>query len=229
MKVSNFGLDILPGKYKYIDEYFSKLVKKFSPQKESPYTVEFVDDELEMADAIVFNPIKKLDLILIDLEKLEKRLSRSDNEKERNCLLKAQGFLEKESLLCNNHFTEEEKAILRNLGLVTLKPCIEKDKIDDINSLIKEVIDKTGVLLFFTAGKKEVHAWDIYKGDDIVKAAGRIHSDFARGFIKAEVISCKDLDKFYNLAEAKAKGLVKLVDRDYIVEENDIIEIKFNV
>ena len=67
------------------------------------------------------------------------------------------------------------------------------------------------------------------KGEIVLEAAGKIHSDLKRGFIKAEVVNCKDLDNFFNMAEAKAKGLVKLVDRDYVMRENDIIEIRFNV
>jgi len=62
-----------------------------------------------------------------------------------------------------------------------------------------------------------------------LEAAGKIHSDLKRGFIKAEVVNCRDLDNFFNWAEAKSKGFVKIVGKDYIMQENDIIEIRFNV
>ena len=67
------------------------------------------------------------------------------------------------------------------------------------------------------------------KDSDIVTCAGKIHSDLARGFIKAEIVSYDDLMSVYNWQEARTKGLVKLVDRDYNIREGDVIEIRFNV
>ena len=229
MKIFNLGLSIEPGKYKYKCQEFTKLVDKFSPQKVSPYGVEFVDADIETADAVVFDINKKLDLIVIDLEKIEKRLSKTEDEKERDSLAKAQKVLEQENLLCDFEISEEQKEVLKLLQLVTFKPAIGKEQVEDVNGLVKEVIEKSDILLFFTAGKKEVHAWSVKKGEIVLEAAGKIHSDLKRGFIKAEVVNCKDLDNFFNMAEAKAKGLVKLVDRDYVMRENDIIEIRFNV
>ena len=132
-------------------------------------------------------------------------------------------------MLCDFEISEEQKEVLKLLQLVTFKPAIGKEQVEDVNGLVKEVIEKSDILLFFTAGKKEVHAWSVKKGEIVLEAAGKIHSDLKRGFIKAEVVNCKDLDNFFNMAEAKAKGLVKLVDRDYVMRENDIIEIRFNV
>lgn len=229
MKIFNFGLDIEPGKYKYKCPCFDKLTGKFSPQKASPYPVEFIDSDIEGADGIVFNTAKKLDLVLIDLEKIEKRLSRTEDGKEKAFLSQAQEILEKEILLCDSEFSEEEENILKALRAVTYKPLVGKERVENINELIKEVFDKAGMLLFFTAGKKEVHAWSVKKGDSALEAAGKIHSDLKRGFIKAEITNCRDLDNFFNIAEAKARGFVKVVDRDYVVQENDIIEIRFSV
>ncbi len=74
-----------------------------------------------------------------------------------------------------------------------------------------------------------MHAWPIKEGSDIVTCAGKIHSDLARGFIKADIVSYPDLMKVFNWQEARAQGLVRLVDRDYIIREGDVIEIRFNV
>ncbi len=229
MKIFNFGLDIEPGKYKYKSNEFEKLVEKFSPQKVSPYSVEFVDIEAETADAIVFDINKKIDLILIDLEKIEKRLLRSEDEGEKELLARSQKALEEEKLLCDIEFSAQEAQTLTMLQLVTYKPCLGEEKCDKVNELIEKVIDSAGILLFFTAGKKEVRAWSIKKGESVLEAAGKIHSDLKRGFIKADIVKACDLDSFFNMAEARAKGFVKIVDRDYIVQEGDVIEIRFSV
>jgi len=229
MKIFNLGLEIEPGKHKYKLEWLDKLVEKFSPQKVSPYSVEFIDSEPENADAVVFDLSKKLDLILIDLERIEKRLLRVEDEGEKALLTKAQKFLEEEKLLCDVEFAPSQVETLKLSQLITSKLSLGVDKVSDIDELIREIIDKAGMLLFFTISKKEVHVWSIEKGENILEAAGKIHSDLKRGFIKAEVTNCKDLDSFFNMAEARSRGFVKIVDRDYIVGEGDIIEIRFNV
>ena len=85
------------------------------------------------------------------------------------------------------------------------------------------------IVFFYTAGKKEVHAWPVPEGADIVSCAGKIHSDLARGFIKADIVSYQDLIGVHNLQEARSKGLVKLVDRDYAIRPGDVVEIRFNI
>ena len=230
MKIINFGLNIETGKIKYIDENFKKLVKKFEPLKESPFIVEFCDpSQVERAEGVVFDKEKILDLIVMDLEKIENRLPRVEEEAEKVLLIKCQKILEEEKLLCDNEFNEAEETILRTLQLVTHKACVGAISADDINALIAAVVEKAGVVIFFTAGKKEVHTWSVDRGEPILEAAGKIHSDLKRGFIKGEVVNCKDLDSFYNMAEAKSRGFMQLVDRGYLMQTNDVIEIRFNV
>ena len=229
MRIFNFGLDIEPGKYKYKSGEFERLVEKFSPQKVSPYPIEFIDAEAEIADAIVFDVNKKVDLVLIDLEKIEKRLLKSEDEGEKNLLVRAQKILEEEKLLCDSEFSTQEAQTFSTLQLITGKPCLGVDKVDKVNELIEKIIEKAGIFLFFTAGKKEVHTWSVKKGESVLEAAGKIHSDLKRGFIKADIVKACDLDSFFNMAEARAKGFVKIVDRDYIVQEGDVIEIRFSV
>ena len=229
MKIFNLGLKIEPGKYKYKCDNFDKLVVKFAPQKVTPYTVEFMETDLDKCDAVVFNSEKKIDLIVIDLDKIEKRIVKTEDEKEKQVLNKVLAELEEEKLLCDLDFNQEEVEILKPLQLVTYKPCIERNNVEEMNCLINEVLKKAGIILFFTAGKKEVHAWSLEKGFSILEAAGKIHSDLKRGFIRADVVNCRDLDNFFNLAEAKAKGFIKTYNRDYITEENDILDIKFSV
>ena len=80
-----------------------------------------------------------------------------------------------------------------------------------------------------TAGKKETRAWTIKKGTKAPQAAGKIHTDFERGFIKAEVVSYDDLVRSGSEAKAKELGLIRLEGKDYIMQDGDVVEFKFNV
>ncbi|MCK5193306.1 MAG: DUF933 domain-containing protein, partial [Desulfobulbaceae bacterium] len=73
------------------------------------------------------------------------------------------------------------------------------------------------------------HAWLVKKGSTILECAGKIHTDLARGFIKGDIVTLEDYLNCHNFNECKSKGLVKVVDRDYVVEPNEVIEIRFNV
>lgn len=114
---------------------------------------------------------------------------------------------------------EEEKGFMNELGI----------KGTGINELIKETFDLLGLMTFFTAGEKESKAWTILKNTKAPQAAGVIHTDFERGFIKAEVIQCDDLLKLGSKPAVREAGLAKLEGKDYIVKDGDIIEFKFNV
>ena len=82
---------------------------------------------------------------------------------------------------------------------------------------------------FLTAGEPEVRAWTIKKGTKAPEAAGKIHSDIQRGFIKAEIISFDDLMKEGSMVAAKEKGLVRSEGKEYIMQDGDIVLFKFNV
>jgi ribosome-binding ATPase YchF (GTP1/OBG family) len=86
-----------------------------------------------------------------------------------------------------------------------------------------------GYLSFFTVGEDEVRAWTIEKGDNAVTAAGKIHSDLARGFIRAECFQYNDLIAHGSEKVLKEKGLFKLEGKEYIVKDGDILSIRFNV
>lgn len=229
MKILNLGLNLQPGKTKYVNEGFKKLVAKFKPKKETPYAIEIVENEFDKCDAVLYQTQKKLDLIVIDLEKIETRLNRTTDEKEKEVLLKAQKLLEAETLLCDTQLSPDEENILKALMLVSLKPSLAAEDSDELNELIKKVIEKSGTILFFTAGEKEVHIWSVLRGNNARTAAGRIHSDLARGFIKADIVNATELDNFHNMAEARSRGMVKVVDSDYVMQDGDIIEVRFNV
>ncbi|HPN72442.1 MAG TPA: redox-regulated ATPase YchF [Candidatus Omnitrophota bacterium] len=98
-----------------------------------------------------------------------------------------------------------------------------------LNSLIKKAYSTLGLISFFTAGEKEVHAWTIKKGTKAVAAAGKIHSDLERGFIRAEIFSFDDLKKFGSEREVKTAGKFRLEGKEYVVQDGDIVVIKFSV
>lgn len=82
---------------------------------------------------------------------------------------------------------------------------------------------------YLTAGEKEVRAWTIKKGTKAPQAAGKIHSDFEKGFIKAEVVSYSDLVETGSFVKAKEKGKVRMEGKDYVVNDGDVILFRFNV
>jgi ribosome-binding ATPase len=92
-----------------------------------------------------------------------------------------------------------------------------------LNRLIRATYDLMGLFPFFTAGEPEVRAWTIRKGSTAVKAAGEIHSDIEKGFIRAEVVRCQDLLAAGSIAAAKEKAQVRLEGKEYIVQEGDVI------
>jgi GTP-binding protein YchF len=98
-----------------------------------------------------------------------------------------------------------------------------------IGALIRQTYHLLGLRTYFTAGEKEVRAWTIHSGDTAPKAAGVIHSDFERGFIKAETVAYEDLVRLGSVAAAREKGLYRMEGKEYIVKDGDVLLFKFNV
>ena len=113
----------------------------------------------------------------------------------------------------------DKKEMLEALGL----------KESGLDTLIKKSYDLLGLMSFLTAGEPEVRAWTIKKNTKAPEAAGKIHSDIERGFIKAEVISYDELMKEGSMVQAKEKGLVRQEGKEYVMQEGDIVLFKFNV
>lgn len=95
--------------------------------------------------------------------------------------------------------------------------------------IIRVSYETLGLISFFTAGPKEVHAWTLRKGESIARAAGTIHSDMERGFIRAEVIDVDDLVEAGSMPEARKQGKVRTEGKAYVTEDGDVIEIRFSV
>ena len=98
-----------------------------------------------------------------------------------------------------------------------------------LNRLIRAGYSLLDLITFFTAGPKEAHAWTVRRGTRAPEAAGRIHTDMLRGFIRAETISCADFVKYEGEQGARAAGKMRLEGRDYVVQDGDVLLIRFNV
>lgn len=114
---------------------------------------------------------------------------------------------------------EDKKEMLEALGL----------KESGLDKLIKASYDLLGLMSFLTAGEPEVRAWTIKKGTKAPEAAGKIHSDIQRGFIRAEVVSYDDLIREGSMNAAREKGLIRSEGKDYIMQDGDIVLFRFNV
>ncbi len=114
---------------------------------------------------------------------------------------------------------EDKKEMLEALGLTE----------SGLDKVIKASYDLLGLMSFLTAGEPEVRAWTIKKGTKAPQAAGKIHSDIERGFIRAEIVSYDDLIKEGSMNAAKEKGLVRSEGKDYIMKDGDIVLFRFNV
>ncbi len=114
---------------------------------------------------------------------------------------------------------DEAKEFLKELGVQE----------SGIGALIRSTYHLLGLRTYFTAGEKEVRAWTIHAGDTAPKAAGVIHSDFERGFIKAETVAYTDLVNCGSVAAAREKGLYRMEGKEYVVKDGDVLLFKFNV
>ena len=114
---------------------------------------------------------------------------------------------------------EDKSMFLSELGL----------EVSGLNRIIKEGYSLLGLISYLTAGTPEVRAWTITKGTKAPQAAGKIHTDFEKGFIRAEVVSFDDLMACGTMAAAKEKGLVRLEGKEYVMNDGDIVLFRFNV
>lgn len=260
----------------------------------------FVDENITHVDGKV-DPISdiqtiNLELVLADLESVEKRIERSKkNMKGGNKQYAAEvEVLEKvKEALYNDmparsvELTDDEKVVLRDLHLLTMKPVLYAANVSEdgvtnadeneyvikvkefaaaenaevvpisakveaeiaelegedkamfleelgleesgLNRLIKAAYRLLGLYTYFTAGVQEVRAWTIRKGMKAPQAAGVIHSDFERGFIRAEVVSYDDLVAAGSMNVVKERGQLRLEGKEYVVKDGDVMHFRFNV
>lgn len=214
------------GDKKYLPEVeFLKNLKEFMEEGKSARSYPFTDEEKEMlADTPLLSnkPViyacnmSEEDFASgIEHNRFVKEVEEISSE-EHAGVLPICAKLEEE---ISDMSAEDKAMFLEDLGLHE----------SGLDRLIKECYSLLGLISYLTAGKPEVRAWTIKKGTKAPQAAGKIHSDFEKGFIRAEVISFDDLMACGSMAAAKEKGLVRLEGKEYVMQDGDIVLFRFNV
>ena len=210
-------------KYQEEIDLLEKILKVLEEGK-SARTIEFNEDEQNLVKEMFLLTTKP---ILYVANVSEEQLEDSENDKLVK-QVKEYATAEKAEVIPLCVKIEEElsgledddkKEMLEALGL-------EESGLDKV---IKRSYDLLGLMSFLTAGEPEVRAWTIKKGTKAPQAAGKIHSDIERGFIKAEIVSYDDLIREGSMVAAKEKGLVRSEGKEYIMQDGDIVLFKFNV
>ncbi len=205
--------------------------------------------------------IVNLELVLADFEIVARRLAEKKLEnKQRGVLEKIKKILEEGKMAAEANLSEEEKKLVAEFSLLTLKPIIyvintNVERVEKLNpdefkkvtgkskvlilsaksggsplsELIKEACKTLDLITFYTIkGGKETRAWPIKRGASAREAAGIVHTDMAKGFIKAEVINWSELVALGSWLQAKKSGKIRVEGRDYPVQDGEVLEIKFH-
>ena len=210
-------------KYQIEIDLLEKILKTLEDGK-SARTLEFNEDEKPLVKEMFLLTTKPI-LYIANIS--ESQLENAENDEN---VKKVKEYAKKENAevvpLCVK--IEEE---ISGLDDSDKKEMLEALGLDEsgLDKVIKKSYDLLGLMSFLTAGEPEVRAWTIKKGTKAPQAAGKIHSDIERGFIKAEVVSYDDLIKEGSMAAAREKGLVRSEGKDYIMQDGDIVLFKFNV
>ena len=258
----------------------------------------FDSDELftEPADAVRDAETLNLELILADIEVVERRLDRAKKnaksgdkkyKREVEMCTELLAHLEEGQPASGFAFTEEDKDILQDGGLLTIKPVIYAANLDEdgmadyannpqfqalaelaksqgaavlpvaakfeedisgmdeedaamfmeelgltergLDRLIRTSYELLGYISFLTAGEDEVRAWTIVRGTKAPRAAGKVHTDIERGFIRAEIVAFDALKESGTMAAAKDKGLVRMEGKEYVMQDGDVTMFRFNI
>lgn len=214
------------GDKKYLAEVdFLERLKEHLESGKSARAFDFTDDEREI---IKSTPLLSAKPVIYAANLSENDFTSNIENNENYCKVRQLAEEEHSAVLPICAQTEAEIAemddddkamFLAELGL----------EVSGLNRIIKEGYALLGLISFLTAGKPEVRAWTIKKGTKAPQAAGKIHTDFEKGFIRAEVVSFNDLMECGTMAAAKEKGLVRLEGKDYVMNDGDIVLFRFNV
>ena len=229
MKIFVQGAD-LRGRYQLADPALDALAERYRSARRTCFTADFDQEQRRRADCFLITAEEQLDWMLEDTEILERNLY--GDPARTGLLQRALEALERERPLNGERFTEAELIHLRGLNLGTLKPGMViagTPPDEELQRHVRRLHRALGRVFFYTAGKSEARVWEVAAGAAVSAAAGQIHSDLERGFIRAEVFNIASLDQFRTPQEARTKGLLQVVDRSYRIAAGDVIDVKFNV
>jgi hypothetical protein len=232
MKIALFGTtEIKLGKHNLKDPRLDQADKLAEADKKTYAQVDVVgEDELLDADSILVSQDNRADLILKDLEFVETRLSRDPQPAERAVLEKIKGLLEAEKLLCASGLPAEDLQAVAAHNFFTSKPIsvATPDELKNAEALLLRAFGEAGYICFLTVGGKENRAWPIRRGITALEAAGTIHTDLQKGFIRAEIIGYEDFISAGGETQAKRAGKQRLETKQYIMQDYDVVNFRFN-
>jgi hypothetical protein len=232
IKASIVGLTgIVLGKHNVKDPRLDQAHKLVEADKKTYAQIEIVgDDAVSDADIILTTADAFPDLLLKDLEFIETRLGRNPPENEKAVLLKIQQQLEAGRGLREAGLSPEESAAIAAHGFTTAKPIVvaKPEELQDPDALLVRAFQESGYICFLTVGGKENRAWPIRKGITALDAAGSIHTDLQKGFIRAEVIAFDDLIQTGGETQAKRANKLRLETKTYIMQDYDVVNFRFS-
>ncbi|UMZ72931.1 redox-regulated ATPase YchF [Natranaerofaba carboxydovora] len=212
------------GEKEYKKEYeLLKRLKETLSDGNSARSLNFTSDEREILKSVPLLSAKKV-LYVANVD--ENELQNDSNDllkqvedyasKEGSEVIKVSASIESEIVELDD---EEKDEFLRDMGLEE----------PGLNRVIKTGYKLLDLITFFTAGEKEVRAWTAKEGSTAPQAAGKIHSDFERGFIRAEVIAYDDILKYESYAKARENGVLRIEGKEYTMKDGDVTHFRFNV
>ncbi len=231
MKISLYGLaGIAPGRHNVKDPRLDQVHALVEAKKKAYAQVDVAGEEEALtADAIVVSASSRLEVILRDLEFVETRLDRDPPEPERAALQKIKAGLEREQPATAAGLDPAEAQAVAALPLLTLKPVVVAAEPDlaAFDQFLVRVLAEAGYCCFLTVGGPENRAWVIRRGATAPEAAGAIHTDLQKGFIRAEVIGFEDLVAAGGESQAKRANKLRLENKSYVVRDYDVVNFRF--
>ena len=230
MKISLLGISgIKPGKHNVKDPRLDQADKLAEASKKTYAQVDIAGEEgAADADLILVDRNYRADLILKDLEFVETRLSRTPPEAEKVVLEKIKMLLENDQFIRQAELSEDELKAVAIHSFSTNKPIVVAEGTEEAEELVLRAFQQSGSICFLTVGGKENRAWPIRRGATAWEAAGAVHSDIQRGFIRAEITSFEDFIQAGGETQAKRAGKQRLETKNYVIQDYDLVNFRFN-
>jgi hypothetical protein len=230
MRLCLFGITgIALGKHNLKDPRLDQAHKLVEADKKIYAPADVTDESGALeADAIMVSPDSLPDLILKDLEFIETRLGRNPTEAERAVLQKIQAELEAGRCLSAAGFSNADLQAVAAHSFYTAKPVTvaTPEELQQPDTLLLRAFAESDWICFLTVGGKENRAWPIRKGTTALEAAGSIHTDLQKGFVRAEIISYADFIAAGGESQAKRAGKQRLETKQYVMQDYDLTNFR---